>query len=205
MSKARHLVALALACALATPPLWAADKASQRQELEQLARDLNERLGHPAAEVSGRHAAPPISAKDAAFGGPTHRSAISVEALVEAMNAQRAAYGMRPLRLNEQLSLAAGDRVNDMFAKHYFNHVSPDGVDPFTWADKRGYDYAAIGENLAVGYRTAEDVVDGWMHSPGHRANILKGDFDEIGIASEFGSPTQNYSGPLVVAIYGTR
>ena len=132
-------------------------------------------------------------------------SAISPGALVAAMNRERAAYGLGPLHLSRQLSLAASDRVNDMFAKHYFSHRSPDGIDPFTWADARGYAYTEIGANLAVGYRTPEAVVDGWMHSAGHRKNILMKDYDEIGIATAAASPTERYSGPLVVAIYATR
>ena len=95
--------------------------------------------------------------------------------------------------------------MGDLFAKHYFNHVSPDGMQPFVWAERRGYDYSAIGENLAAGYRGATSVVSGWMHSPGHRANILGPNFDEVGVAIADGSPVRNYSGPTVVAIYGTR
>jgi uncharacterized protein YkwD len=127
------------------------------------------------------------------------------EALIAAMNRERAAYGLKPLRLNLQLALAAEDRVHDMFAQHYFNHVAPDGTQPFVWADRRGYDYKTIGENLATGYRTPAAVVDGWMHSPAHRANILGRDFDEVGIAVAGGSPVRGYSGPLYVAIYGAR
>src|ERR1043165_3037025 len=92
-----------------------------------------------------------------------HAGAMSPEALVAAMNEERAAAGLPPLRLNAALCEAADDRMHDMFTKHYFEHISPDGIDPFTWAERRGYDYHAIGENLAVGYRRASDVADGWM------------------------------------------
>lgn len=200
MSKARPFVAMALAFTLAAPPLFASTRGQQRQELEQLARDLNSALGRASAEVDGVHRPDPTAAPPVA-----RLQAIRAEALVDAMNRERAAYGLKPLHLNQELSLAAGDRIDDMFAKHYFSHVSPDGIDPFSWADKRGYDYSEIGENLAVGYPTADDVVDGWMHSPGHRANILKADFDEIGIATAAASPTRTYAGPTVVAMYGTR
>ncbi len=162
MSKPRHVVAVALACAIACS-------------------------GAPASAFVSRPAG------------------ISAAALVVAMNREREAHGLKPLRINRELSLAAEDRVNDMFAKHYFSHVSPDGIDPFTWADARGYRYTAIGENLAVGYRTADEVVDGWMHSAGHRENILKSNFDEVGVATASASPARPFSGPLVVALYGTR
>ena len=127
------------------------------------------------------------------------------DALVDAMNRERAAAGLGLLRLNAALSAAAEDRMHDMFAKHYFEHVSPDGIDPFSWAEKRGYDYRQIGENLAVGYPRASDVVDGWMHSDGHRANILGAGYDEVGIAVADGSPRRSFRGPTVVALYGKR
>jgi uncharacterized protein YkwD len=127
------------------------------------------------------------------------------EALVAAMNRERAANGLKPLRVNLELALAAEDRIHDLFAKHYFAHVSPDGMQPFVWADRRGYSYRTIGENLATGYAVPDAVVDGWMHSPGHRANILGRDFDEVGVAIAEGSPLRNCSGPTVVALYGAR
>lgn len=133
------------------------------------------------------------------------RTSFSAEAVVEAMNQERAARGLRPLRLNPKLSLAAGDRIDDMFAKRYFDHVSPDGINPFVWVRKRGYTYRAIGENLAVGYPTAGRVVDGWMHSPGHRENILHTAFDEVGIAIANGSPVARMGAPTIVALYGSR
>lgn len=130
------------------------------------------------------------------------RTDLATEAIVEAMNRERAARGLRPLRVNERLSLAANDRISDMFAKSYFDHVSPDGLQPFVWAQQRGYRYRLIGENLAVGYRGTA-VVDGWMRSKGHRENILQRGFDEVGIAIANGAPERGYRGPTVVAMYG--
>ena len=125
--------------------------------------------------------------------------------LVDQMNRERTAHGLKPLHVNAELSAAALDRIDDMFAKHYFSHVSPDGIQPWQWVDKRGYDYHAMGENLAVGYSSAESVVDGWMHSPEHRANVLKPAFDEVGVAVVAQSPRQPFRGPTVVALYGER
>jgi uncharacterized protein YkwD len=200
MSGTRNFFAPAIALAMSVSPLLA----QQTGELEQLARDLNHALGRQSAVVERRA---PSRVVVPAVEGDRRSTSTSpmVEALVEAMNRERAAYGLQPLHLNAQLSLAAGDRIGDMFAKHYFDHVSPDGIDPFTWVDQRGYDYTEVGENLAVGYRNAGAVVDGWMHSPAHRANILKGHFDEVGIALAAGSPTGRYAGPTVVVLYGSR
>ena len=146
-----------------------------------------------------------VSAPLFAFHAEPVRRGLSAEALVEAMNRERAAAGLAPLRLNAKLSAAADDRMRDMFAKHYFDHVSPDGLDPFSWVDRRGYDYKEVGENLAVGYKTATSVVTGWMHSEHHRENVLGRDFEEIGIAIADGSPTRSFSAPTVVALYGKR
>jgi uncharacterized protein YkwD len=128
-----------------------------------------------------------------------------VPSILEAMNRERAAHGLAPLRQCEALTAAAEDRVRDMMERHYFDHVSPDGTSPFACAERHGYDYTAIGENLAVGYRSAASVVDGWMTSPGHRANLLGTRYDEVGLAIADASPVHGLRGPLVVAMYGRR
>ena len=178
-SKTQRLIALALAFALLASPSTFAD-------VSQLEKDM--------ARVFGGRArvATTIVAND------------SAGAILDAMNRERAAHGLHPLRLNAALSEAASDRVGDMFAKRYFAHVSPDGIDPFVWAARRGYRYRLIGENLAVGYAGTR-VVDGWMRSPGHRENILQRGFDEVGIAIAAGAPQRGYKGPTVVAMYGRR
>lgn len=158
--------------------------------MRQLAADLAQVLGHDAVATDGVDEAPAPS---------------NVVSIVEAMNRERIARGLTPLRINQRLMLAANDRAGDMLSKHYFDHVSPEGMSPFQWVVREGYDYRQVGENLAVGYRTPDDVVDGWMHSPGHRANILREAFDEVGVAIAPQSPMRGYGAPLVVAVYGTR
>jgi len=130
---------------------------------------------------------------------------LSAAMLVDEMNRERARHGLAPLRLDSRLSLAAEDRINDMFDKRYFDHVAPDGTPPFVWAGRRGYGYRAIAENLAVGYRTSSNLIEGWMGSAGHRKNILGKRFEEVGIAISAGSPTKQFGGPTVVALYGSR
>ena len=191
--KTKRLTALAVAAAIAAPlSLFAETRRAGRTDLEKTAEELSRVLGAGRVEISGRTAASPAM--------PAMEDAV-----IAAMNRQRAARGLGPLRVNPQLTLAAQDRIGDLFAKHYFNHVSPDGMQPFVWAERRGYDYSAIGENLAAGYRGANAIVDGWMHSPGHRANILGRDFDEVGVAIANGSPVSGYGGPTIVALYGGR
>lgn len=159
-------------------------------DMQRLAADLERALGKGSVEVRG--------SSSASNASPT-------AAIVEAMNRERAGYGLPPLRLNEKLSLAAQDRITDMFEQRYFAHVAPDGTQPFVWLARHGYSYRTAGENLAVGYGTAGRVVGGWMNSPGHRANILGSGFDEVGIAVAPGAPLRGYAGPTIVAIYASR
>lgn len=192
MQQNQRLTALALAFALALAPSTFAEKRASGRTA-QLEADME--------RVFGKRARTP-SYEPRIDEAPVASS--SIEAIVAATNRERARHGLGPLRLNPTLSAAAGDRIDDMFAKRYFDHVSPDGIEPFVWATKRGYRYRLIGENLAVGYRGAA-VVDGWMRSPGHRENILTRGFTEVGIAIADGSPRRGYKGPTVVAMYGRR
>ncbi len=82
-----------------------------------------------------------------------------------------------------------------MINKQYFAHVSPSGVDVATLAKNFGYQFIFLGENLALGdFRSSEEVMNGWMNSPGHRANILSKNFTEVGISALEG----NYQGRIV-------
>lgn len=193
----QRFASVALALALLVPAsTFAENRTSRRTSADELAAEMERVFGKPrtpaARTTPARTSARPVVTRS------------SADVLVDAMNRQRAAHGLGPLRLNAKLSLAAEDRIGDMFAKRYFAHVSPDGIDPFDWVLQRGYRYRLVGENLAVGYRGAA-VVEGWMNSPGHRENILERGFDEVGIAIADGSPRRGYKGPTVVAIYARR
>jgi uncharacterized protein YkwD len=191
MQRFQRFIALVAVVAMTfTPSVNAENRSRERTDLERLAAELEEKFGPGSVSVERRQSTAAAPASSAA------------EVIVAAMNRERASRGLRPLRLNDRLSLAANDRIGDMFSKHYFAHVSPDGLQPFVWAQQRGYRYRLIGENLAVGYRGTA-VVDGWMRSPGHRDNILQRGFDEVGIAIADGAPKRGYRGPTVVAMYG--
>jgi uncharacterized protein YkwD len=105
--------------------------------------------------------------------------------VVSETNLQRAENGDLPaLTVNAKLNAAAMAKAKDMFAKQYFEHVSPSGVGPGQLAQNYGYDYIVEGENLILGNFTSEkEVVQDWMNSPGHRANILNNRYTEIGVA----------------------
>ena len=201
----QRLTSLIVAFAILFPlSLFAESRTRSRTDLEQLAADLERALGRGSVTLErpakpSERQAPPSPARAGA------ESSGYAQSVVDAMNRERAAHGLGPLRLESRLSLAAEDRVEDMLARRYFDHVSPEGVSPFSWVKARGYRYRLVGENLALGYRNSQSVVTGWMNSPGHRENILESGFDEVGIAFADASPTRGYRGPLVVALYGRR
>src|SRR3989338_7556425 len=112
-------------------------------------------------------------------------SALSILGVIEHTNIERAQNGGLPaLAENTVLNRDAQMKVDDMFVKQYFEHVSPIGVGPADLAKAVGYAYVIVGENLALGdFGSDQGVVTAWMNSPGHRANILNVHYQEIGAA----------------------
>ncbi|WP_367136577.1 MULTISPECIES: CAP domain-containing protein [Streptomyces] len=108
-------------------------------------------------------------------------------------NAERAAAGLRPLAEDHRLAAAAQAHSDDMVARDFYAHTSPEGSEPWDRARAAGAPHPGIGENIACGQRSAAEVVQGWMNSPGHRANILKPDFAYIGIGYATGSSAGTY------------
>jgi uncharacterized protein YkwD len=100
-------------------------------------------------------------------------------------NKQRVANGLPELSENNMLNQAAGVKANDMFKNQYFEHVSPTGVNPGVLVENSGYKYIITGENLILGnFKGENEVVQDWMNSPGHRANILNLSYTEIGVSA---------------------
>lgn len=102
--------------------------------------------------------------------------------VVRLVNEIRAQNGLGALKANAELSRVARIKSQDMHDKGYFSHTSPTYGSPFDMMTSFGIRYLTAGENIAMGYRTPQSVVDGWMNSPGHRANILNASFTEIGV-----------------------
>lgn len=113
---------------------------------------------------------------------PQNPAAVSAAEVAIRTNKERAEKDIPVLQRNSLLDQAAQMKAQDMAANGYYAHVSPDGLTPMHWVGKAGYKYLIIGENLVVNRTDAEQVVDAFMGSPGHRANILRTDFTEIGI-----------------------
>ena len=102
--------------------------------------------------------------------------------VVDRTNAERARHGLRALTVDQRLAAAAQAHSADMVRRAFFAHESPDGRQVWDRAVAAGYAYRKVAENIAAGQRSAEEVVRGWMESPGHRANILDGDLAQIGV-----------------------
>lgn len=116
---------------------------------------------------------------------PTIATDLTVRGIIERTNIERAQNGGLPALVeNTTLNRDAQMKVDDMFAKQYFEHVSPTGVGISDLAQAVGYAYVIVGENLALGdFAGDTGVVTAWMNSPGHRANILNTHYSEIGVA----------------------
>lgn len=120
--------------------------------------------------------------RDGGATGAGDGAAAVLGEVVDRTNAERARHGLRTLAVDQRLAAAAQAHSADMVRRGFFAHESPDGRQVWDRAVAAGYAYRKVAENIAAGQRTAEEVVRGWMGSPGHRANILDGDLTQIGV-----------------------
>ena len=102
--------------------------------------------------------------------------------VIRLVNEIRRQYGLNELTENWELSRVARYKSQDMHDKGYFSHTSPTYGTPFEMMKSFGLTYRSAGENIAYGYRTPQQVVNGWMNSSGHRANILNSFYTQIGV-----------------------
>ncbi|MTI82096.1 MAG: serine protease [Firmicutes bacterium] len=102
--------------------------------------------------------------------------------VVKLVNEERAKEGLAPLVAKADLNKVAQVKAEDMAENNYFSHTSPTYGSPFDMMKQFGINYSYAGENLAKGYGSAESVMEAWMNSPGHKANILNPNFTEIGV-----------------------
>jgi stress response protein SCP2 len=142
-----------------------------------LARDF----GVDVAEDGAPPAGAPGRPNGGAGGGGGGAAGVLGE-VVDRTNAERTRRGLRPLTVDTRLAAAAQAHSADMVQRGFFAHESPDGRQVWDRAVAAGYAYRKVAENIAAGQRSAEEVVRGWMESPGHRANILDGDLTQIGV-----------------------
>ncbi len=110
--------------------------------------------------------------------------------VLDLVNAERAKYSLSPLTLNSQVSNVAQIKAEDMKNNSYFSHTSPTYGSPFDMLKRFGVSYSTAGENIAKGQKSPQAVVNAWMNSEGHRANILNKNFTQLGVGYVGGSTT---------------
>ena len=162
----------------------------------------------PAVEEDGSgYLVPPVSSGEGAIslegaaglespaqGAPSGCAASDANAaqfateVLALVNQERAANGLGAVTLNAQLTQAAQGHSFDMGCNFFLSHTGSDGSDPGARIDATGYYWLTWGENVAAGYSTPAAAMNGWMNSPGHRANILDGSFTEMGIGYAYNS-----------------
>nr|WP_202523503.1 sigma-70 family RNA polymerase sigma factor [Kitasatospora sp. SID7827] len=139
------------------------------------------------------------AAQAAVSASASKRSADLAQQVVELVNSQRAQAGCGPVAAEAKLAAAALGHSEDMAARNFFDHTNPDGAGPQQRIDAVGYAWSGWGENIARGQKDAAAVMDSWMNSPGHRANILNCKFTELGVGVHLGG-----GGPWWTQDFGT-
>ena len=123
--------------------------------------------------------------------------------VIDLTNTQRTSLALPQLTRNVVLDQAAQLKAEDMARNSYFSHESPTGVTPWHWFEEAGYPFVHAGENLAVYFTDSSDVVDAWMKSPTHRANIVGNQYREIGVGTAKGI-YDGFETVFVVQLFGT-
>lgn len=135
----------------------------------------------PAAEAPAP-AAPEATEAPAKETPAPAASGSQEKQVIDLVNQERAKAGLSPLKENTELAKVAEVKAEDMRDNNYFSHTSPVYGSPFDMMKQFGIKYSYAGENIAKGQRSPQEVMNGWMNSEGHRANILNSNFTEIGV-----------------------
>lgn len=128
---------------------------------------------------------------------------VSAQTLLSQTNDQRLQDDLNALKQNTQLTAAAQAKANNMVSQNYWSHNSPNGTSPWSFITNSGYDFQLAGENLAYGFSNSSSVINAWMNSQSHRANVLNPSYNDVGFGIAASNNFMN-KGPetIVVAIY---
>lgn len=150
----------------------------------------NQHLIHPNDEVQLPEGSTGTSTSESGTGDSDAQSLddarssemTQAEAVLKLVNQERSKAGLQPLTLSEKLTNIAYTKAKDMADKGYFSHNSPTYGSPFDMLKQFGVSYSYAGENIAAGQKTAEEVMNSWMNSSGHKANILNKNYTQLGV-----------------------
>jgi uncharacterized protein YkwD len=131
-------------------------------------------------------------------------SDLTIQNILDGVNKERELRNILTLNQNHKLSLAAQSKADDMMARKYFSHTDPEGH--YIW-DKivaEGYTpYLTLGENLAIEFYDTESLINAWMNSPTHRANLLNENFKDQGMGLSFGQESQKQYHSAIANTFG--
>ena len=148
----------------------------------------NPHMIHPNDEVHLPDGSTGESTEDAGAGDSApeesngHTESSQAVEILNLVNQERSKNGLQPLTLSEKLTSIANTQAQDMASKNYFSHTSPTYGSPFDMLKRFGVSYSYAGENIAAGQRSATEVMNAWMNSSGHRANILNANYTQLGV-----------------------
>lgn len=144
----------------------------------------NQDMIHPQDEIELPDGSSGASTHDTGDSGSSARQAetTQAEAILKLVNQERAKAGLTALELSSKLTEIANIKARDMADKNYFAHESPTYGTPFQMLKHFGVSYTYAGENIAAGQKSAEEVMNSWMNSSGHRANILNENYTQLGV-----------------------
>ena len=155
----------------------------------------NPHMIHPKDEVELPDGSTGTSTDQASTGDSVERSTedgrtgemTQAEAVLKLVNQERQKAGVPALTLSTKLTEIANIKANDMAEKNYFSHQSPTYGSPFDMLKHFGVSFSYAGENIAAGQKSAEEVMEGWMNSSGHKANILNKNYTQLGVGFKRG------------------
>ena len=149
----------------------------------------NQHMIHPRDEVELPDGSTGTSTSESGTGDSdaqdskvTQAEMTQAEAVLKLVNQERKKAGVSPLTLSDKLTSIANTKAKDMADKGYFSHNSPTYGSPFDMLKQFGVSYSYAGENIAAGQKSAEEVMNSWMNSSGHKANILNKNYTQLGV-----------------------
>jgi uncharacterized protein YkwD len=157
----------------------------------------------PTLTPTATSSTPAPSTTSTSTANESEPSAYEAEVL-RLTNVERRKAGCGPLSTDANLTVSAGRHAEDMVARHFFDHVNPDGQDPFERMAAAGFHGSAMAENIAMGYDSPQAAVDGWMNSDGHRKNILNCGYNRLGVGYDPGRIQDGYASGSWVQNFGT-
>jgi len=130
-------------------------------------------------------------------------ASLSADRIVDLINQTRTTNGLNTLKTNPLLDEAAKLKAEKLFTDQVFAHTTSDGKEFYQFLDDVHYNYLYAGENLAYDFYTEQGIVDAFMKSQAHKANVLRREYQEIGVAVMYGTMNSKYTN-IIVVLFGT-